>query len=126
VPLVLAEGSEPFHAGWIGRAGEVTVRRLEDDVEHALATDAFDPSPLPDLPDLEAMSFGRPAGVQTGAQPTRAETGIWNVNVKRELGLLPEEAVLPGVNNLRGPLCCLTRARYGIAWGGIGAVRLAT
>jgi glutaryl-CoA dehydrogenase len=34
---------------------------------------------------------------------------------------LPEEAVLPGVKGLRGPLSCLTQARYGIAWGVIGA-----
>jgi glutaryl-CoA dehydrogenase len=34
---------------------------------------------------------------------------------------LPEDAVLPGVKGLRGPLSCLTQARYGIAWGVIGA-----
>ena len=34
---------------------------------------------------------------------------------------LPEENVLPGVVGLRGPLSCLTQARYGIAWGVIGA-----
>jgi len=32
-----------------------------------------------------------------------------------------EENLLPGVQGLRGPLSCLTQARYGIAWGGIGA-----
>jgi len=35
--------------------------------------------------------------------------------------LVPEESVLPGVAGLRGPLSCLTQARYGIAWGAIGA-----
>jgi glutaryl-CoA dehydrogenase len=34
---------------------------------------------------------------------------------------LPEDAILPGVKGLRGPLSCLTQARYGIAWGVIGA-----
>lgn len=34
---------------------------------------------------------------------------------------LPEDAVLPGVKGLRGPLSCLTQARYGIAWGAVGA-----
>jgi glutaryl-CoA dehydrogenase len=34
---------------------------------------------------------------------------------------LPEENLLPGVKGLRGPLGCLTQARYGIAWGAIGA-----
>jgi glutaryl-CoA dehydrogenase len=31
------------------------------------------------------------------------------------------ENVLPGVDGLRGPLSCLTQARYGIGWGVIGA-----
>lgn len=34
---------------------------------------------------------------------------------------LPEENILPGVEGLRGPLSCLTQARYGIAWGVVGA-----
>jgi glutaryl-CoA dehydrogenase len=34
---------------------------------------------------------------------------------------LPEENILPGVQGLRGPLSCLTQARYGISWGVIGA-----
>ncbi|MXZ07559.1 MAG: acyl-CoA dehydrogenase [Acidimicrobiia bacterium] len=36
---------------------------------------------------------------------------------------LPKEAVLPGVATLRGPLSCLTEARYGIVWGSLGAAR---
>jgi glutaryl-CoA dehydrogenase len=32
-----------------------------------------------------------------------------------------EEQALPGVTGLKGPLSCLTRARYGIAWGALGA-----
>jgi glutaryl-CoA dehydrogenase len=35
---------------------------------------------------------------------------------------LPAEAVLPGVQGLKGPLSCLTQARYGIAWGAAGAM----
>lgn len=34
---------------------------------------------------------------------------------------VPEENRLPGVQGLRGPLSCLTQARYGIAWGSVGA-----
>jgi glutaryl-CoA dehydrogenase len=34
---------------------------------------------------------------------------------------VPEDALLPGVTGLKGPLSCLTRARYGIAWGALGA-----
>jgi glutaryl-CoA dehydrogenase len=36
---------------------------------------------------------------------------------------LPADAVLPGVSGLRGPLSCLTEARFGIAWGVTGAAR---
>jgi len=34
---------------------------------------------------------------------------------------IPADNVLPGITGLRGPLSCLTQARYGIGWGGIGA-----
>lgn len=36
---------------------------------------------------------------------------------------LPAGAVLPGVTGLRGPLSCLSHARYGIVWGAMGAAR---
>jgi glutaryl-CoA dehydrogenase len=35
--------------------------------------------------------------------------------------VVPEDAILPGVEGLKGPLSCLTQARYGISWGVIGA-----
>jgi len=34
---------------------------------------------------------------------------------------IPKENILPNVKGLKGPLGCLTKARYGIAWGAIGA-----
>ncbi|WP_179504283.1 MULTISPECIES: acyl-CoA dehydrogenase [unclassified Sphingomonas] len=34
---------------------------------------------------------------------------------------VPEDALLPGVEGLKGPFGCLNRARYGIAWGAVGA-----
>src|SRR3546814_600690 len=34
---------------------------------------------------------------------------------------VPKENILPGVEGLKGPLSCLNQARYGIAWGAIGA-----
>ncbi len=36
---------------------------------------------------------------------------------------VPEANRLPNVNGLRGPLGCLTQARYGISWGPIGAAQ---
>jgi hypothetical protein len=85
VPLVLEPESEPFQPAWIERAAEVTVRRLEDDVEHALASGAFDPALLPELP----------AGLQIGAQPTgdgetmpgAPETDAWVVHAPADVGM---------------------------------------
>jgi len=34
---------------------------------------------------------------------------------------VPKENILPNIKGLKGPLSCLTKARYGIAWGTIGA-----
>ncbi|MDQ2052167.1 acyl-CoA dehydrogenase family protein [Natronolimnohabitans sp. A-GB9] len=48
-------------------------------------------------------------------------------SITGEIGLndvhVPEENVLPGVEGMKGPLSCLSQARYGIAWGAIGAAR---
>lgn len=33
---------------------------------------------------------------------------------------VPKENILPGVKGLKGPLTCLSSARYGIAWGALG------
>lgn len=47
------------------------------------------------------------------------------VSVTSELHLqnciVPEENMLPNVEGLKGPLGCLTQARFGIAWGVVGA-----
>ncbi|WP_058367371.1 acyl-CoA dehydrogenase family protein [Haloparvum sedimenti] len=44
------------------------------------------------------------------------EISLQNVRV-------PEENILPGVEGMKGPLSCLTQARFGIAWGAVGAAR---
>ncbi|MFB6111158.1 MAG: acyl-CoA dehydrogenase family protein [Halobacteriaceae archaeon] len=44
------------------------------------------------------------------------EINLQNVHV-------PDSAVLPDVMGMKGPLACLTQARYGIAWGAVGAAR---
>ena len=36
---------------------------------------------------------------------------------------MPDENRLPGVTGLKGPLSCLTQARYGISWGPIGSAQ---
>ncbi|MFC6961170.1 acyl-CoA dehydrogenase family protein [Halocatena marina] len=48
-------------------------------------------------------------------------------SITGEIGLndvhVPAENVLPDVEGMKGPLSCLTQARYGIAWGAVGAAR---
>jgi len=34
---------------------------------------------------------------------------------------VPKENILPNIKGLKGPLSCLSKARYGIAWGALGA-----
>ena len=36
---------------------------------------------------------------------------------------IPAENRLPGVEGMKGPLSCLTQARFGIAWGAVGAAQ---
>jgi glutaryl-CoA dehydrogenase len=36
---------------------------------------------------------------------------------------VPDDALLPGVQGMKGPLSCLTEARFGIVWGAMGAAR---
>ena len=45
-------------------------------------------------------------------------SGLFFDNVR-----VPDANVLPGVVGLKGPLSCLTQARYGITWGVIGAAQ---
>ena len=53
--------------------------------------------------------------------------GKWSLraSITSELVLdnvfVPETHILPNVTGLKGPLGCLTQARYGIGWGAIGA-----
>jgi hypothetical protein len=59
-PLLVHEASRPWQAAWVARARAVSVRRLRDDADWAIAAEAFDPAALPQLP----------VGLQTGARPT--------------------------------------------------------
>ncbi len=45
----------------------------------------------------------------------------WTGEISLENCFVPDENLLPGVQGLKGPLSCLTQARYGIAWGVLGA-----
>lgn len=53
--------------------------------------------------------------------------GKWSLRASVTSGLsmndceIPADNLLPGVTGLKGPLSCLSQARYGIGWGAIGA-----
>jgi glutaryl-CoA dehydrogenase len=67
----------------------------------------------------------------------RAARGFTTKNIHKKMSLrasvtselhfddvrLPADAVLPGVTGLKGPLSCLSEARFGIVWGVTGAAR---
>jgi glutaryl-CoA dehydrogenase len=67
--------------------------------------------------------------VETNRPGFKAEDihGKWSLRASVTSGLslqdvhIPESNLLPGSNGLKSPLMCLNQARYGIAWGGVGA-----
>jgi glutaryl-CoA dehydrogenase len=58
---------------------------------------------------------------------TPATHGKWSLRASATGELVfdnvrvPKENLFPGVKGLKGPLSCLSKARYGIAWGSVGA-----
>ncbi|GAA2512340.1 acyl-CoA dehydrogenase family protein [Streptomyces gobitricini] len=71
--------------------------------------------------------FAVPAGSPGFSAPEITHKWSLRASVTSELVLddvrLPADAVLPGVTGLKGPLSCLSHARYGIVWGAMGAAR---
>ncbi len=65
VPLLLEPAAERHREGWVAHAGRVSVRRLGDDVERALASGDFEPPPLAPQPAPDPGAD--PVGLQTGA-----------------------------------------------------------
>ncbi|HVT67284.1 MAG TPA: acyl-CoA dehydrogenase family protein [Trebonia sp.] len=77
--------------------------------------------------DEGVRGFVVPAGTPGFAAPEIRHKGSLRASVTAELVLdsvrLPGDAVLPEATGLRGPLSCLTEARFGIVWGALGAAR---
>ncbi len=85
--------------------------------------------------DLAVVWAKDPEGVIRGFIVEKGTPGFKTPEVKHKLSLrasvtselvfedclIPEENVLPGSGGLKSPLMCLTQARYGIAWGAVGA-----
>ncbi len=80
---------------------------------------------------------GHRSGAVRGFLVPRGTKGFRTNDIERKISLrasvtselvfedvrLPADAVLPNVSGLRGPLACLSEARYGIVWGSLGAAR---
>ncbi len=114
--------------------GEMTTN-LQDDGDHWILNGAkmwITNSPLADIAVVWAKDpEGKIRGVivEKGMPGFTAPEihGKWSLraSITGELVFhdvrVPKANTLPGVVGLRGPLTCLTKARYGIAWGAIGA-----
>jgi glutaryl-CoA dehydrogenase len=88
------------------------------------------------IADIAVVWAGTPEGIRGFLVP-RGTRGFTARNIHKKLSLrasvtselhfddvvLPADAVLPGVTGLKGPLSCLSEARYGIVWGVTGAAR---
>ncbi len=82
-----------------------------------------------------ALVWAKLDGVIRGFLVDRGADGFSTPTIKNKLSLrasitgeisladvfVAEDAILPDVSGLRGPFSCLNKARYGIAWGAIGA-----
>ena len=88
-------------------------------------------SPISDV----ALVWAKLDGKIRGFLVERGTEGFETPQIKNKLSLrasvtgeialsdafVPEDMMLPGVEGLRGPFSCLNKARYGIAWGAMGA-----
>jgi glutaryl-CoA dehydrogenase len=88
------------------------------------------------IADIAVVWASTPEGIRGFLVP-RGTRGFSASNIHKKLSLrasvtselhfddvrLPADAVLPGVSGLKGPLSCLTEARFGIIWGVTGAAR---
>ncbi len=88
------------------------------------------------IADIAVVWAGTDDGIRGFLVP-RGARGFSTRNIHKKLSLrasvtselhfddvrLPGSAVLPGVQGLKGPLSCLSEARFGILWGVTGAAR---
>jgi len=92
-------------------------------------------SPISDLAVVWARDVSHPENPVRGFLVETERDGVTTNEIGEKISLrasitgeislqevhVPEDAVLPGVERMKGPLSCLTQARYGIAWGAVGA-----
>ncbi|MFJ3958429.1 acyl-CoA dehydrogenase family protein [Arthrobacter sp. NPDC090010] len=66
---------------------------------------------------------GTPGFTATPIEPKLSMRASIQCDIELTELRLPATALLPGAKGLRGPFECLNEARYGIAWGAMGAAR---
>jgi glutaryl-CoA dehydrogenase len=75
--------------------------------------------------DEGILGFLVPTDAEGFSAPEQKHKWSLRASLTSELVLdqvrVPGDALLPGATGLKGPLGCLTQARYGIAWGAVGA-----
>jgi glutaryl-CoA dehydrogenase len=86
------------------------------------------------IADIAVVWASTPDGIRGFLVP-RGARGFTSRNIHKKMSLrasvtselhfdevrLPQDSVLPGVTGLKGPLSCLSEARFGIVWGVTGA-----
>ncbi|SFC09461.1 glutaryl-CoA dehydrogenase [Parapedobacter composti] len=123
--------TEPDHGS--NPAGMIS--RFEDDGDHVVLNGAkmwISNAPFADIAIVWAKN---PEGKVQGIIVERGMEGFstpethnkWSLRASATGELVfdnvrvPKSHILPGVTGMRGPLSCLNQARYGIAWGALGA-----
>lgn len=111
------------------------ISRFEDDGDYVILTGAkmwISNAPFADIAVVWAKN---PQGNVQGLIVERGMEGFttpethnkWSLRASATGELVfdrvrvPKANILPGVESMRGPLSCLNQARYGIAWGALGA-----
>lgn len=123
--------TEPDH----GSDPSSMVTNIKDDGDHVILNGAkmwITNSPVADIAVVWAKNED---GVIQGLIVEKGMKGFSTPEIHGKLSLrasitgelvfedvrVPKKNILPGVKGLKGPLTCLSKARYGIAWGAIGA-----
>jgi len=128
--------TEPEH-GSNPSAMETTAERDDDGYVLSGSKTWITNSPIADVALVWARDASDPDRPVRGFLVETDRDGVTTNEIKEKLSLrasitgeislqnvfVPEENVLPGVEGMKGPLSCLTQARYGIAWGAVGAAR---
>lgn len=123
-------------SGGIADVAIVWARTASDDGPTGTASDGATTRTVPEA-GARAESDGNNGGSIRGFIVPAGTRGFSTRNIERKLSLrasvtselsfdscrIPARYMLPGARGLRGPLSCLSEARYGIVWGAIGAAR---